>query len=252
MVIHSTVDDAGLSPREFRVLAAVCRRCGDGGNGRQCDASIKTLAATCKIHEDTAREILARLIELGWIEMIERPGRSKVHVAKFPDRSGCKGGVVIEGGGSESRESTGFKGGHPSSSEGEHPSGIKGGEGIPSKGSQRRDTTSLREAIWAAAPPRGRERSSRDKLGAALKKIPKEITDKTILDSLEEWKRSDSWTKENGQYVSGIHVWVKDRKWETNPAPAGNANTTTGQMSLEATKRLLGGRAKYLKNEETI
>lgn len=83
--IHARLDDANLTAEEFRVACHICRRCGDEANGRQCDSKIETIAAVCRLRPSTVRKALRRLVELGWVEMIDRPGKTKVHVAKFPD-----------------------------------------------------------------------------------------------------------------------------------------------------------------------
>lgn len=131
MAVHSSLDDAGLSAEDFRVMAAICRKCGDEANGRQCDSTIRTLGKVCRLHHDTVRKSIARLVELGWVSVIDRPGRTKVHVARFPDPYGFKGGVSSQGRGMVSREGLFFEGGPPSGFKGGHPYGFKGTEGIP-------------------------------------------------------------------------------------------------------------------------
>ena len=119
VAVHSTLDDANLSAEEFRVMAHICRRCGDEENGRHCDSAIGTMAKICRLHPDTVRKAIARLVELKWVSIIDRPGRTKVHVAHFPNPSGLKVGAGPEGGGMVWREGygldvappTGFKGG---------------------------------------------------------------------------------------------------------------------------------------------
>ena len=131
IAVHSTLDDANLSSEEFRVMAHICRRCGDEENGRQCDSAIGTIAKVCRLHPDTVRNAIARLVELKWVSIIERPGRTKVHVARFPDPSGLKVGVWFEGRGMVSSEGFALEGGPPSGFKVGHPPGFKGPEGIP-------------------------------------------------------------------------------------------------------------------------
>lgn len=100
--IHASLDDANLTAEEFRVACHICRRCGDEGNGRQCDSKIETIAAVCRLRPATVRKAIRHLVNLGWVEMIERPGKTKVHVGKFPDPSHLGLGVASNGRGSVS------------------------------------------------------------------------------------------------------------------------------------------------------
>ena len=79
MMIMSQVDEAGLSPVEFRVLAHICRRSGDG----ECWAAVKTIAATCRINVKSARKALAQLERSGWIECRKRTGQTSVLIPKM-------------------------------------------------------------------------------------------------------------------------------------------------------------------------
>ena len=85
---------------------------------------------------------------------------------------------------------------------------------------QGRVSNTLVETIWREAPSKGRERSSKKQLADALKKTKNLPPEEEIIQSLEAWKRSEAWTKDNGQFIPGIHRWVKDEKWETRPEPA--------------------------------
>ncbi|TXH18304.1 MAG: hypothetical protein E6R03_02435 [Hyphomicrobiaceae bacterium] len=80
----------------------------------------------------------------------------------------------------------------------------------------------MAKAIWENCPKLGRERSSKVKLLEALKKLPKkDLPDITIATAaILAWCASESWSKDGGQFVCGIHIWVKNRQWETIPEPA--------------------------------
>jgi len=116
-------------------------------------------------------------------------------------------------------------------------------------------TDSLAKTIWSMTPPMGRERSSMKQLEDALKKIPlaSKPMPETLLAALEAWNKSETWTKDGGLFVGGIHIWVKNQKWKNPPAPsapkANGYGSKTGKMSLEEAAKLLGGRAAHL---ETI
>lgn len=83
--ISAALDDAGLTPHEFRVLAHVCRRAGDGSNGRGCDASISSISRTCSMKRDTVRSCLQSLESAGWIRRDGRPGMTAEIYPRFPD-----------------------------------------------------------------------------------------------------------------------------------------------------------------------
>lgn len=92
------------------------------------------------------------------------------------------------------------------------------GVGTPSGG-----LPALVDAVWAHTPKLGRERSSRAKVEKVFARMPAKIrpsTD-TLVDALARWSASESWTKNDGEFVPGIHRWVQDRQWENIPLPAG-------------------------------
>lgn len=79
--IHSSLDDLGLNPFEFRVLAHILRR------GRHTD-SVPTAARHCHMAESTYREALKTLESAGLIRSEERPGKSTVYEANpIPETS---------------------------------------------------------------------------------------------------------------------------------------------------------------------
>ena len=78
------------------------------------------------------------------------------------------------------------------------------------------------ETLWKAAPKQARERSSRKQLEDAWKRTPVGMRPEPAeaLMALEAWKLSESWTKDDGQFVKGIHLWVKNRQWRDAPDKA--------------------------------
>lgn len=73
------------------------------------------------------------------------------------------------------------------------------------------------ETLWSIFPPQSRNRSSKHKLYDALKKTRPIPLDGTIIESAHKWSTCHEWTKDGGQYAPGCHIWVKDRKWESEP-----------------------------------
>ena len=82
IITSSAVDDADLSPVEFRVLAHICRRAGDG----DCWAGTKSVAKVCRVNLKTARKAVAVLVEKGWVKSMTRNGQTTVLTPCFPDQ----------------------------------------------------------------------------------------------------------------------------------------------------------------------
>ena len=139
-VLHSDLDDAGLTVQQFRVMLHVCRRHGDGSNGIGCTSKVDTMAEVCRLHPDSVRKILKSLVALGWLHRNERSGATTVYVPRFPNPSACKGGVEDQGRGVKRMEGLNFDGGGASGFEGGEGLRIKGDEGIqlrePNKGTK--------------------------------------------------------------------------------------------------------------------
>ena len=71
--------------------------------------------------------------------------------------------------------------------------------------------------VWKAAPAKARERSSREEVHREWKALKLEPVTDEVLVGLAAWKRSELWTKQNGQFVKGLHLWLKARKWTELP-----------------------------------
>lgn len=71
MSVMSQVDDASLTPSQFRVLAHICRRSWKKG---KCWAAVKTMAEVCMINIKTVRSCINHLEKTGWIEVERKQG----------------------------------------------------------------------------------------------------------------------------------------------------------------------------------
>jgi hypothetical protein len=119
----------------------------------------------------------------------------------------------------------GGKGGRPKKkvapqvpdTQGEKPCGS---DSLKRKEKERKEKE--RKEVWDTTPQMGRTRSSMEKLGKALDKIGTTASHEQIMMGLRAWCASEDWTKEKGKWVGGIHIWVKDRKWENPPPPKKN------------------------------
>ena len=83
------------------------------------------------------------------------------------------------------------------------------------------DSTPILRQLWEATPPMGRQRSGKLKVFSEWSKIrTAERPDaETLLAALNAWKDSEKWTRDDGEFVEGLHIWVKNRQWENLPAP---------------------------------
>lgn len=78
MYVDSYLDELGLTPFEFRLLAHIIRRTGSKPGGKYW-APTKKAAKVCHMSESKVREGLRFLEEAGFIKKIkEAPGSSKV------------------------------------------------------------------------------------------------------------------------------------------------------------------------------
>jgi len=71
--------------------------------------------------------------------------------------------------------------------------------------------------VWEASPPKSKARSSRKQLADAWDAIRQKPDMDDVIAALEAWNASEEWTKEGGQFVAGIHRWIKNRQWENRP-----------------------------------
>jgi hypothetical protein len=85
-----------------------------------------------------------------------------------------------------------------------------------------RGNCELADIIWEMTPAAGRQRSSKKQLTDALAKTPASIrpTIQTARTAMSAWLACDAWSKNDGEFVPGIHRWVVARQWENLPPPA--------------------------------
>ena len=88
------------------------------------------------------------------------------------------------------------------------------------------------ETIWLMFPPMSRNRSSKSKLAKAWNATRPKPPEEKLLPAIVKWCVSHEWTKDGGQFAPGAHIWVKDRKWESEPL-ATVAGKSTGMSVNE-------------------
>lgn len=78
MFVHSTVDDAGLSPSAFRVLAHLCR-CANPKEGWWARPGVRNIAKTCRLDDETVKRAIAELEQAGFLQVDRGRGRGCKH-----------------------------------------------------------------------------------------------------------------------------------------------------------------------------
>lgn len=95
--------------------------------------------------------------------------------------------------------------------------------------------------IWDAYPPERRGRYTDASKAFKSEWMTSEDVD-TALENLREWKRSEQWIKEAGQYIPYLSNWLQRGIWRTRPAkyavPIG-ASGELGEAEIEAIRRVL-------------
>ncbi len=84
------------------------------------------------------------------------------------------------------------------------------------------------ENLWRLFPPNSRLRSSKFKLHEQWRKIKAKPDEQTVTESLTKWASCHEWTKDGGQFAPGAHLWIKDRKWESEPITTNAPNQFRG------------------------
>jgi Helix-turn-helix domain len=76
LFVHSSIDDAGLSPGAFRVLGHLVRR---AGNKREAFPSIRAIAKTCHMNWGTVIDAIRELEQFRFVVANRKPGRPTVY-----------------------------------------------------------------------------------------------------------------------------------------------------------------------------
>ena len=143
MIVNSAVDDAGLSPAEFRIYGHFCRV---GVTWEK----IKNLAKVCRVHPDTAWDAIAELERRGMIDREQRSGMTSIFritpISKWKVKPTGKGGAGShpsdsgEGDGKGGAGGTGKRGATPTGNGGAQRISLKE---IPLKQSKKGDGPSV-------------------------------------------------------------------------------------------------------------
>ena len=69
------------------------------------------------------------------------------------------------------------------------------------------------DELWLAAPPKSKARSSKKQLADAWAAAKPKPDKEEVMRVLAVWAESEEWTKDGGQFATGIHRWLKNRQW---------------------------------------
>jgi hypothetical protein len=100
------------------------------------------------------------------------------------------------------------------------------GKGKEQDSCPQADEKALLLEIWNLAPSKSRTRSSKKKVFDAWRRVPKNArpTPLDLITAIKAWASCEDWTKDGGQFAPGLHLWIKDQKWED--LPEGSTPTT--------------------------
>lgn len=88
------------------------------------------------------------------------------------------------------------------------------------------------KTIWEMFPAASRNRSSLAKLARSMGKLRPKPAMADLVAAIGQWQASREWQTEGGKYVSGVDLWIKDRKWETPPAAIAQKSKHAGTTSM--------------------
>jgi len=71
--------------------------------------------------------------------------------------------------------------------------------------------------LWDMFPPMARTRSSKADFWTQYRLAANKPPHADLVRSVALWTRCDEWTKNNGQFAPGAHLFFKNRKWESEP-----------------------------------
>jgi len=77
--IPAALDDAGLTPAQFRVFCRIARR-------GHCSESIANMAKGCRLADNTVWPAIRSLVALGMVARVARPGRSTILTVRPPSQ----------------------------------------------------------------------------------------------------------------------------------------------------------------------
>jgi hypothetical protein len=131
--IHSTLDDYGLSPAQFRVFCHISRRAGKGF----AYPAVESMARICQLHPHTIRKSLKALVKYRLLHCTPRPGKTSLYRVN-PPALWQPSGRPKENRAENDTPPLQHEGGPTQMNDGE-PSENQGAEGFPLKGNPKKE-----------------------------------------------------------------------------------------------------------------
>lgn len=88
------------------------------------------------------------------------------------------------------------------------------------------------ESLWSMFPPMSRTRSSKKLLQGEWNRARPKPTPEKVIESLAKWALCLDWTRDGGRFAQGAHLWIKARKWESEPT-VGKQTTFAAQLESD-------------------
>lgn len=108
------------------------------------------------------------------------------------------------------------------------------------KKSDKKEAADSFQKFWQAYPKKAAKQTA---LKAWNKLKPDEELLKTILNALEQHKRSAQWQRDNGQYIPYPATWLNGRRWEDELSDSGSEKSNKSKPSFDLDKIM-----EYTKN----
>lgn len=201
--------------------------CGDVRDGLEVDRTrlrahdFKTLARVSRLKEGIFADAIPRLIDIGWIESVDMEGIENKEVTTIPQGSAG----LPQGSAPRVRAPAGGRGMELNGMEGnkESVSDVPTPVSVPKKEDSRKSIPDGFAKFWNACPAKARQRSGRAVALAEWKRQNLEQFAEPALTSLQAWKQCEAWRKDAGQFIPGIHRWLKAELYRERPASAEDA-----------------------------
>jgi len=214
--IHSSLDDAGLTPQEFRLFAHLSRRAGSG----EAWASAASMATACRMHQDTVWAALNELERRRMVVREARPGKTTlIRLTKPSDWNLNPPGLE----GHPLKPGDGNGGTPPTPPNRVAPAGLEGHEGNPLNVSKESNPLSETDRaaleIYEAYP----RRVGRPKAVEKIKKALKTIKAPRLLELTRQFGAATKHCDQN--YIPHPATWFYQERYNDDPSTWVNSSS---------------------------
>lgn len=85
------------------------------------------------------------------------------------------------------------------------------------------------DRFWAEFPPKRKRDKSKCRQKWKRKKLEREAD--AVLNGLAVWKRSDEWTRQNGEFVPMPATWLNNERWQSESLPVASADANDSMLA---------------------